>query len=472
MGGVNRERAERHLRQIAETELRRAVVAPAHHFSLAELMAPRRDSAVRFSQIANALIAVGAIEEDTAAAIQFDYELAVTARVSGAPSGRVRLLSPPVLRRQAARLLHGPSPKRQPAPDRVTAVGMMIPVRYEDVRGELYVMAYAHTPTGARFTVAAWLRGPVFGRPPQPTSTADAMHKLTATDDRGTAYQLGYRGPGGLVEWAGELFLRPDPPPDIGWLEIAAGETIRRIQLDQQAAPPGVTLVTGAHSPGEHYLHGVAARVLASLPPFTKDDRRHAAGFRPVLPEHLIRGLGDVVDALQVAGDLSPLSPVPGQLRTLCESIGISDHGLTATPRTDLPEPWLSLLTSYHRRRPDTASPGEGCAGVAVTLPELDGVRLSILGVHNGVDGTIIHVHAAGLPANGKRDDIAFPLLWIRDEDGRWHTTRRGTAGINTNGELSSRLEVIPPLNRSSWIEILAAGPSAEVRAGLPLRWR
>jgi hypothetical protein len=469
--GLDRERAEQYLRLIAENELRRAVMAPSVEVTLAELAAPRRGSAARFGQVAHALIAVDAVDEDTAATIQFDYDLALTSRIRDTQAWQTRLLSPPP-RRLTTRMLRGPLPKQEPAPSRVAPIGMMIPVRYEDVRGELYVMAYAHTPTGARFTVTAWLRGPVFGRPPHPTATAGAMHKLTATDEKGTAYQLGYRGPGGLVEWAGELFLSPEPPPDISWLEITAGETVRRIQLDQQAPLPEVTLVPAAHSPGEHYLHGVAARVLASLPVFARDGRRPATGFRPVLPAHLTHALGDVVDALQVAGALSPLSPVPGHLRTLCESIGITDHGITAPTRADLPEPWLSLLASFHRRRPDTSPPGEGCAGVAVALPELDGVRLSILGVHNGVDGTVIHVHAAGLPADGKRDDAAFPLLWIRDEDGRWHTTRRSVSGSNTNGELSSRLEVVPPLNRGSWIEILAAGTSAEVRAGLPLRWR
>jgi hypothetical protein len=35
------------------------------------------------------------------------------------------------------------------------------------------------------------------------------------------------------------------------------------------------------------------------------------------------------------------------------------------------------------------------------------------------------------------------------------------------------RLEVVPPLCRATaWIEVLAAGTSAEARATLPLRWQ
>jgi hypothetical protein len=490
-GGVDRERAESHLRWIAESELRHAIMAPPQAYSLAELRAAQRGA--RLPQIANALTAIGAVDPGIAEAVQLDYDLALTARRPPSDHGQLgqltQLTRAPSIRRQAARLhgqsLHGhgqadhsQAGQGQPAGhgqadqalNRVAPVGMMIPVRFEDVRGELYVMAYTHTPAGARFTIAAWLRGPVFGRPPHPPAIAGALHMMVATDDRGASYQLSYSGAGGLVEWAGDLFLRPAPPPDICWLDLTAGETTRRIPLDQEAAAPDITVAATAYRPGEHYLHGIAARILAGLPLFNRDPRRRHQEFRPVLPVHLTHAIGDVIEALEAADALSPLSPVPGQLRTLCESVGITNHGITALARTDLPDPWLSLLTQLQHREPE---PGEGCAGVAVALPELDGIRLSILGLHNGEGGTVIHLHAAGLPDTGLRDEDVLPLLWIRDEDGRWHTTRRNISrGYGGVGEFSSRLEVVPPLNRSSWIEVLAAGSSAEVRAGLPLRWR
>jgi hypothetical protein len=465
---VDRERAETHLRLIAEAELR----------------SPRPDA--RFTQVAHALMAVGAIDSATAEAIQHDYDIASTVRLSQSDPRQARPLRSLRVRRQAAWMIHsarqaqwptlGPTPgpfggpaqrpAQPPAADRVAPIGMMIPIRHDDVRGELYVMSYAHTQSGARFTITAWLRGSAFGRPPHPPAFARALQKIAATDDNGTSYRLTYNGTGGLVELAGELFLNPTPPPDLPWLDVTVGETTTRIRihLDQQAAPP-VRLTPAAHSPGEHYLDGIAARILASLPVSPRDGRRHGPQSRPVLAEHLTHGLGDVIDALQAAGVLSPLSPVAGQLRTLCESTGVTDHGITAPARADLPDPWLSLLAHFHRRRPGAVSPGEGCAGVAVALPELDGVRLCILGLHNGEDGTVIHVLAIGIPPT----DGAFPLLWLRDEDGRWHTTRRNISGF---GEVSARLEVVPPLNRGSWIEVVAAGRSAEATVSLPLRWR
>ena len=76
----------------------------------------------------------------------------------------------------------------------------------------------------------------------------------------------------------------------------------------------------------------------------------------------------------------------------------------------------------------------------------------------------------------------AAEALWIRDSGGRWHAAPRPTgsptAGRTTftgpggAGERALTLQLVPPLVRSTpWIEVLAAGRSAEVPARLPLRW-
>jgi hypothetical protein len=56
---------------------------------------------------------------------------------------------------------------------------------------------------------------------------------------------------------------------------------------------------------------------------------------------------------------------------------------------------------------------------------------------------------------------------------GRWHATRAcGWAGADRS-EVTMRLQVLPPLSRATaWIDVLAAGYSAEVRVTLPLRWQ
>jgi len=106
---------------------------------------------------------------------------------------------------------------------------------------------------------------------------------------------------------------------------------------------------------------------------------------------------------------------------------------------------------------------------------ELDGITLSILGLHNCQGGTVMHAHASGPMCRYLTDRPAelyyWPVIWIRDSGGRWHTTRtRGQSGMSD--EVALRLEVVPPLSRDiAWIEVRAAGRSAEARAVLPLRW-
>jgi hypothetical protein len=177
-----------------------------------------------------------------------------------------------------------------------------------------------------------------------------------------------------------------------------------------------------------------------------------------------------VVDALTAAGALSPLSRVPGQLATLCESLEVRDHGITATPAADLPKPWLSLLTHVNRRKRFIESQRAGYAGAAVTLPPLDGVTVSILGLHSDRDGTMLHVHASGL-APGELEPASLPVLWLRDESGRWHVASPN-GWQRQEREVTAQLRVLPPLTSGSSLDVFARGRSAEVRATLRLTWR
>jgi hypothetical protein len=189
-------------------------------------------------------------------------------------------------------------------------------------------------------------------------------------------------------------------------------------------------------------------------------------------------GLGDAVAALEASGALSPLSPVPGQLAALCASLNITGHGITAPPARDLPPPWLSMLAHYLHRRPRAAVDDDGCAALAVTFPGLDGISLAILGLHNSAGRTFLLAQASGLAPEGYDGRLGIephlPLsIWIRDSGGGWHATRaRGWAGAD-HSEATMRLRVLPPLSRdATWIDVLVAGRSAEVRATLPLRWQ
>jgi hypothetical protein len=370
----------------------------------------------------------------------------------------------------------------QGGPERFVPVGLAVPFHTEGTSGDLYLMSLAHTGSGARF-IAVWgvhteslqlrlgLRHP------------DLMPfgLFTVADDRGARYDLDFT-PGGGPEWTSEIRLRPTPPADIRWLDVAASDgPAVRIDLDQSGSPVSgePELSETKLSPGEHLLIMLAERLLTAAPEFPRDPRRGLAAVPPGPLQAMAAGLGAIIAGLEAADVLSPLSPVPARLAALCAGLGIGGHGIAAGPADDLPEPWLSLLTHYQRRKPDTAPVRDGFAAVAVALPELDGVRLALLGLHNTEGTSSLHVLARGLTAEGHLGplgvDLDFPLsIWLRDSGGRWHAAR--PAGWHQAGpkdrEYAVRLRVMPPLPRSTaWIEVLAGGRTAEVRTKLPLRW-
>ena len=54
------------------------------------------------------------------------------------------------------------------------------------------------------------------------------------------------------------------------------------------------------------------------------------------------------------------------------------------------------MLTQYQHRDTGAAPVRDGCAAAAAALPELDGIQLTILGLHNCGDNSVLHMHASG----------------------------------------------------------------------------
>ena len=411
----------------------------------------------RVARVGWALTAAGALDGEAAGQVLEDFELALAIRQAGSPGwrgpglGSWRRPSPP-RRRPVAGSGTGAGPAR------VVRLGQAVPVRGEDASGEAYLLSYAQTASGPQLSL--FTRGLA-----QPTR----LEQFTATDDRGTSYQVTVRdlggGPGG---WT--LMLHPAPPYDPRWLDLATapGEPAVRVDLSPspRAAQDATVMASAATaSPGEHLLHAVAARLLAAPPAVP-------GAAAPGTSATVADGLGDIIAALQAAGALSPLSPVPGQLAALCAFLHITRHGITAPPARELPGPWLSVL-AYDRHR-KTGAARDGCAAAAVTLPDLDGIRLAILGLHNCQGSTVVHMHASGpmAPLSYQPGELYYwPVTWIRDSGGRWHATRIcGRSGIE--GETALRVEVVPPLSRATtWIEVVIAGRSTQVNARIPVRW-
>jgi hypothetical protein len=498
---MNRERAETFLRMAAEAELRdpgrpRWPAPPLPPGGSALAMMP-----VALLRAASTLVAVGALDPEAAEAILADAELAravrcheppeagVTGPLSQAWAGppgvssrrfaRARLKAAPG--RGAGRTPAPAKPQAEPGrpgpgrpgpgqygPDRYVPVGLMVLFHDETISGELDLMSYAHTASGARL-IASWqTRDPLGprrrGLPP--------VEDFTVTDDQGQRYELLFATKG-RPESTCDLGLRPDPPPGIRWLDITGpGEQAVRVDLDRRMDGPAPEVSDTGRSAGEHLLNRIAERILTLAPEFPAQ----LATMAPVPLTNLTLGLGITIAALEAAEIVPPDSPVPGRLAALCASLGVGGHGITAEPAPDLPEPWLSVLSHYHRRKPDIAPARDGFAAMAAALPELDGIRLVLLGLHNCDGSTWVNALALGQlsgPQHGPLGlDMAIPLsIWVRDDAGRWHVAR--PAGwFDEDGEAALTLRLTPPLIRCpAWIEVLAAGQSAEVRATVPLCW-
>ncbi len=477
---MNRDRAERHLRLAAEAGLRRARAlsddggpgAPAV-FS---------DCVLRLSSVAMALTAVGALDGDRAddILVQFQAALAVRRRLQPQTAG-------PLLRRGARPRITAPTaplppagapvPSGSPAPPvpsvpwRVWPVGRMLPFRDEFVAGELYVLSLLVSARRAQALTFAPLRPAVAGG--GYTSFPEPFAKLTAADDRGTAYRVTFSGGGAGLQWEGELNIEPAPPPAARWLELTAGDGIPPLRIDLTAPPPpvAVTVQPQDSQPGEQLLEHAAQQILASSASRPGDTRRQAYG------------LGDVIAGLEAAGALSPFSPVPGYLATICERLGIGNHGITAAPSARLPGPWLSVLAWYGRRHRPTVH--DGTATLGVVLPDVNGAPIALGGLHTRGNQTFLHLVVAPRPAGEAGGAVAAgPVMdggpfshrdfccWLRDDSSQWHVAVPGTWHGETGGELAGTLQVLPPLGRdSSRVTVLASTLTGRVRAEVPLRW-
>jgi hypothetical protein len=119
-------------------------------------------------------------------------------------------------------------------PGRLVRLGQVIPVRAEPAGGEVYLLSYAQTEPGPQLSL--FVRSTRQADPSGPE--ARILEQFTATDDRGTGYQMMVRDLGGGAEgWT--LMLRPSPPYDPRWLDLLTvpGQPAVRVSLDPSVPP-------------------------------------------------------------------------------------------------------------------------------------------------------------------------------------------------------------------------------------------
>jgi hypothetical protein len=351
---MDAERAETVLRMLAEARLRQVQTTPAPL---------RREIAIGLERAAEALTAVGAIDAQLVRAIVAEFRQALDVRsgprVSGSASrlghrvaGGTPLALFPALQHPTPAADHASDVMSEEPPIRVTPVGHAISF-CDDGRDGMYLAALVVTPDSTSLTAGSWTRAPRGGiRDPM------LFHRLAATDDRGAAYKLAYNGAGTPELQGGQIELDPMPPPDIRWLDITPGPGQPAVRISLTQPPSAQARVEPASAtPAGLLLHRAANRLLAYWEPDAKVVRSQ------------VNGLGDTVAALQAAGALPAEDPVPGQLATLCERLGVTGHGIAATARPDLPETWRSVLTHHLSQTPsDGADPRAASATFAATF--------------------------------------------------------------------------------------------------------
>jgi hypothetical protein len=101
------------------------------------------------------------------------------------------------------------SPASRPVPGRLVRRGQVIPLRGGPASGGVHLQSYAQTWTGPQLSL--FMRSTRQAGPPGPERRS--LAQLTATDDRGTRYQMMVRDLGGGTDgWT--LMIQSSPPPD------------------------------------------------------------------------------------------------------------------------------------------------------------------------------------------------------------------------------------------------------------------
>ncbi|HWH09529.1 MAG TPA: hypothetical protein VG165_00225 [Solirubrobacteraceae bacterium] len=414
----------------------------------------------RLGSAAQALVAVGAIDEQTAADVLDDYSLAEALRTpDGSPvrhglRARFRPPVPPVP-------LGAPGPPGAPGapgapgganpttplgPRRVVACGHEIQTPSERFHVRYVSLGDQATRVGVSFRPgpASGLgprrglpraSGPP-GRPPQPT----------LTDDRGTSVQSHFVG-GGADEWRGYFQAVAPLNREAAWIELDGA----RIELVDVCSPAEVSVerLPDDHSPAARHLWRLVAA-----------GRRQMPGGQSAEP---------AIEALIACGALAADDPVIGETQAVREAIGHRPLG-TGPGAPRLPDPWHSLLS-----RAGLADGPCGTLTLSAVTPPFDGVSVAVTTLESTAEEWTITVEVApdvitSLPFIPLARDRGLSW-WARDDRGN-HYLGTG-ASWSGGGDLGSgEISFWPALDPAA--TELALMPTAETERAvirLPLTW-
>lgn len=205
----------------------------------------------------------------------------------------------------------------------------------------------------------------------------------------------------------------PLPPAGIHWLELtlSPGSAPIRVDLTVSGESAGVFAPAEPDSAVDQVLDD-AAEELLSFRGLEGDDPGYISA--PFLAD-----IADVVHALEVTGNLPAPCAGLDRLVTLPRLLRLDVLPVLAARAqpAELPETWTSVLETRGRR--DSPCGDAAAAGV---LPELDGQRWLIAGLHCDAGETELQVMGWGTDrAVGSlgRDWQEPSFWWARDDAGR-----------------------------------------------------
>ncbi|HEY1698322.1 MAG TPA: hypothetical protein VGG75_01215 [Trebonia sp.] len=510
---MSSESAETYLRLFAEDRLR--------HLADGALTAAECDASV--GAVAAAFQATGVLDRARADEIASQFSVAIAARSTETS------LSPHQPRRTRAAVLRGSgrvSPRHPPRPGmpagpapglaaqagaaagasgrtRVVPVGAVLRTQGGGQAGDsttasedIYLLAYVAIPGRAWLDVAARTSEPPARRPASPPSGRNAGARkarpstfagggMTATDNDGQRYTLGFSGGGGTW-YLGRLTLSPPPPPALEWLDISCGG--RTVRADLRAQPPEAECHVRKPdaTAGEAYLLRRAEAIL----------------FRPARAATEATGLASIVPALRAVGALPARSEVPGQVAALLKRLAVPGPAIAAPG--GLPARWAAVLAARASAARDpatrdsaagsSAAPGGGgdeggaaddhaltAAHVAAVLPAADGIAVTLTGlITRAAEGTVIFGALQERPPDSALEERPPDSrwqerisMWLADETGAWHSVTVSGWSSNARG-CTFTADVVPPLTpttTTTTIEFYVTSPETEVRAAIPVTW-
>jgi hypothetical protein len=283
-------------------------------------------------EAADALSAIGALDDETLDAIVDDYQLALSlrGRESGPPRASRRRSSGP-----GATVVTTPL-----IPDRIVTCDQELEQSWG--RLHLHYVALGEQSTSLAIT-AKPMTDSSLGRHGLPV----ALQQVALTDDRGTTTSAHFSGGGGSGGWRGHLTTNPPLSRTTRWITL--GST--RIELCEQEdrEPPPVSIESVPGRLAERYL---------SL-------RLATAGHLPMImaPD----GVEVSIQTLIAAGALDDHDPIISVAKAVAHSSPV--HGLSA--QSTLPEPWASLTGGLR-----SGGGPKGVIPIGVVTPPIDGVTI------------------------------------------------------------------------------------------------